>query len=60
MLIYVALLNAVSQVPASVQPGIRIGEQYGAAAAELAGRTGGAISRAMPVEASCEQGFHYA
>jgi hypothetical protein len=38
MLIYLALLNAVSRVPASVQPGVRICEQYGAAAAELAGR----------------------
>ncbi len=33
MLIYQALLDAVSQLPASVQPGILIDEQYGAAIA---------------------------
>jgi 5-dehydro-2-deoxygluconokinase len=60
MLIYHALLDAVSHLPASVQPGIGIDEQYGAAIAELAGRTGGAISLAMPVEASGGQWFRYA
>jgi 5-dehydro-2-deoxygluconokinase len=60
MLIYQALLDAVSRLSASVQPGILIDEQYGAAIAELAARTGGAISLAMPVEASGEQWFHYA
>ena len=60
MLIYHAFLDAVSHLPASVQPGIGIDEQYGAAIAELAGRTGGAISLAMPVEASGGQWFRYA
>src|SRR5271165_2823205 len=60
MLIYQALLDAVPQLPASVQPGILIDEQYGATVAELAARTGGAISLAMPVEASGGQWFHYA
>src|SRR5260370_8012930 len=60
MLIYQALLDAVSQLPASFQPGILIDEQYGATIAELAARTGGAISLAMPVEASGGQWFHYA
>ena len=60
MLIYQALLDAASQLPASVQPGILIDEQYGAAIAELAARTGGAISLAMPVEASGGPWFRYA
>ena len=60
MLIYQALLDAVSQLPASVQPGVLIDEQYGAAIAELTARTGGAISLAMPVEASGGPWFRYA
>ena len=60
MLIYQALLDAVSQLPASVQPGILIDEQYGAAIAELTARTGGAVSLAMPVEASGGPWFRYA
>jgi hypothetical protein len=52
MLIYQALLDAVPELPASVQPGILIDEQYGAAIAELTARAGGGISLAMPVEAS--------
>ena len=52
MLIYQALLDAVPELPASVQPGILIDEQYGAAIAELAVRAGGDISLAMPIEAS--------
>ena len=60
MLIYQALLNAVSQLPASAQPGILIDEQYGATIAELVVSAGDAISLAMPVEASGEQWFHYA
>ena len=60
MLIYQALLDAGSHLPASVQPGILIDEQYGAAIADLAARTDGAISLAMPIEASGEQWFHYA
>ena len=60
MLIYQALLDAVPELPASVQPGILIDEQYGAAIAELAVRAGGDISLAMPIEASGEQWFRYA
>jgi myo-inositol catabolism protein IolC len=60
MLVYQALLKAVSHLPGSVQVGILIDEQYGTAVAELAGGTEGAISLAMPVEASGEQWFHYA
>ena len=60
MLIYQALLDGAAQLPASVQPGILIDEQYGAAIAELAARTGGAISLAMPVEASGGPWFRYA
>jgi len=60
MLIYQALLDAVPELPASVQPGILIDEQYGAAIAELAVRAGGDISLAMPIEASGEQWFRCA
>jgi myo-inositol catabolism protein IolC len=60
MLIYQALLDAVPQLPASAQPGILVDEQYGASVAELANNAAGAISLAMPVEASGEQWFHYA
>jgi myo-inositol catabolism protein IolC len=60
MLIYHTLLDVVPHLPASVQPGILIDERYGAAVAELAARTGGAISLAMPVEASGGQWFRYA
>jgi myo-inositol catabolism protein IolC len=60
MLIYQALLDAVPQLPASAWPGILIDEQYGASIAELATNAVGAISLAMPVEASGEQWFHYA
>jgi hypothetical protein len=60
MLIYQALLDAVPQLPVSAQPGILIDEQYGASVAELATRAPGAVSLAMPVEASGEQWFHFA
>jgi myo-inositol catabolism protein IolC len=60
LLIYQALLDATARLPGKVQPGILIDEQYGATIAELASRTGGAISLAMPVEASGEEWFHFA
>jgi len=60
MLIYQALLDAVPELAPSAQPGILIDEQYGAAIAELAARTGGVVSLAMPVEASGEQWFRHA
>jgi myo-inositol catabolism protein IolC len=60
MLIYQALLDATARLPAEAQPGILIDEQYGATIAELASRTDGAISLAMPVEASGEEWFHFA
>ena len=60
MLIYQALLDAAGQLPAAVQPGILIDEQYGATVAELAARSGGAVCLAMPVEASGEEWFHFA
>ena len=60
MLIYQALLDTVPQLPAPAQPGILIDEQYGASVAELATNAAGAVSLAMPVEASGEQWFQYA
>jgi myo-inositol catabolism protein IolC len=60
LLIYQALVDALPELPSGVQPGILIDEQYGASAAELAARTGGAVSLAMPVEASGQQWFRFA
>jgi myo-inositol catabolism protein IolC len=60
MLIYQAFLGVVAELSGEAQPGILIDEQYGATIAELASRTGGAISLAMPIEASGEEWFHFA
>jgi myo-inositol catabolism protein IolC len=60
LLVYQALLNAAGQLPAGVQPGILIDEQYGASVAELAARTGGAVSLCMPIEASGQDWFEFA
>jgi len=60
LLVYRALLDAAGQLPANVQPGVLIDEQYGASVAELAARTGGAISLCMPVEASGQDWFGFA
>ena len=60
LLVYQALLDAVRQLPAGVQPGMLIDEQYGASVAELASRSAGAVSLCMPVEASGDQWFCFA
>jgi myo-inositol catabolism protein IolC len=60
LLIYQALLDAGGRVPPGVQPGLLIDEQYGASAAELASRSGGAVSLSMPVESSGEEWFQFA
>jgi myo-inositol catabolism protein IolC len=60
LLVYQALLDAVRQLPAAVQPGMLIDEQYGASVAELASRSAGAVSLCMPLEASGEQWFSFA
>jgi 5-dehydro-2-deoxygluconokinase len=60
LLIYQALLDAAPQLPAEVQPGILIDEQYGASAAELAARSAGAVSLCMPIEASGAEWFQFA
>ena len=60
LLVYEALLGAVSGLPAEVQAGILIDEQYGASVAELASRSEGAISLAMPIEKSGEDWFEFA
>jgi 5-dehydro-2-deoxygluconokinase len=60
LLVYQALLDAVEQLPATVQPGILIDEEYGATAAELATRSLGAVALAMPIEASGEEWFEFA
>jgi myo-inositol catabolism protein IolC len=60
LLIYQALLDAAGQVQPGVQPGLLIDEQYGASAAGLASRSGGAVSLSMPVEASGEEWFQFA
>jgi myo-inositol catabolism protein IolC len=60
LLVYQALLDAAGQLPASVQPGILVDEQYGASVAELAAQTSGAVSLCMPIEASGQDWFEFA
>jgi myo-inositol catabolism protein IolC len=60
LLVYQALLEAAGQLPAGIQPGILIDEQYGAGVAELASRTGWAVSVCMPIEASGQDWFGFA
>jgi myo-inositol catabolism protein IolC len=60
LLVYQALLDATRQLPAGARPGILIDEQYGASVAELASRTGGAVSVCMPIEASGQDWFGFA
>jgi myo-inositol catabolism protein IolC len=60
LLVYQALLDAAAWLPAQIQPGVLIDEQYGASVAELASRSGGAVSLCMPVEASGQEWFGFA
>jgi myo-inositol catabolism protein IolC len=60
VLVYQALLEALPGLPAEVQPGILVDEQYGASVAELASRSGGAVNLAMPIEASGQEWFEFA
>ncbi len=60
LIIYQALVDALKDLPGDAQAGLLIDEQYGASAAELAIGTGGAISLAMPVEASGDEWFEFA
>jgi myo-inositol catabolism protein IolC len=60
LLVYQALVDATAQLPAQIQPGVLVDEQYGASIAELASRSGGAVSVAMPLEASGQEWFGFA
>jgi myo-inositol catabolism protein IolC len=61
LLVYEALLEAVPQLPAGVQAGILVDEQYGASVAELAARSErAAVSLAMPIEKSGQEWFEFA
>jgi myo-inositol catabolism protein IolC len=60
LLVYQALLDASAWVPAQVQPGVLIDEQYGAGVAELASHSDGAVSLCMPLEASGQEWFRFA
>jgi myo-inositol catabolism protein IolC len=60
LLVYQALLDAAGQLPAAVQPGVLIDEQYGASVAELASHSGGAVTLCMPIEASGHDWFEFA
>ena len=60
LLVYQALLDATGELPTGVRPGVLIDEQYGASVAELAARTGGAVSLCMPIEASGQDWFSFA
>jgi myo-inositol catabolism protein IolC len=50
LLVYQALLGAAAWLPAQIQPGVLIDEQYGASVAELASHSAGAVSLCMPLE----------
>jgi myo-inositol catabolism protein IolC len=60
LLVYQALLEATAQLPAQIQPGMLIDEQYGASVAELASHSAGAVSLCMPLEASGQEWFGFA
>jgi myo-inositol catabolism protein IolC len=60
LLVYQALLDAAAWLPARIQPGVLIDEQYGASVAELASHSAGAVSLCMPLEASGQQWFSFA
>jgi myo-inositol catabolism protein IolC len=60
LLVYQALLDAAALLPAEVQPGVLIDEQYGAGVAELASHSAGAVSVGMPLEASGGDWFGFA
>ena len=60
LLLYQALLDAVAWLPAQIQPGVLIDEQYGASVAELASHSADAVSLGMPLEASGQEWFRFA
>jgi myo-inositol catabolism protein IolC len=60
LLVYQALLDAAGWLPAQIQPGMLIDEQYGASVAELASRSAGTVSLYMPLEASGQEWFRFA
>jgi myo-inositol catabolism protein IolC len=60
LLVYRALLDAAAWLPAQIQPGVLIDEEYGASVAELASRSAGAVSLCMPLEASGQEWFRFA
>jgi myo-inositol catabolism protein IolC len=60
LLVYQALLNAAAWLPAQIQRGVLIDEQYGASVAELASHSAGAVSLCMPLEASGQEWFRFA
>ncbi len=59
LLVYEALVEALPELPAEVQAGILVDEQYGASVAELASRSEGVVSLAMPIEKSGEDWFEF-
>jgi myo-inositol catabolism protein IolC len=60
LLVCQALLDAAAWLPAQIQPGVLIDEQYGASVAELAPHSAGAVSLCMPLEASGQEWFGFA
>jgi myo-inositol catabolism protein IolC len=60
LLVYQALLDAVAELPAQIQPGVLIDEQYGASVAELVSHSADAVSLCMPLEASGQEWFRFA
>jgi len=56
LLVYQVLLDAAGQLPANVQPGVLIDEQYGASIVELVAHSGGAVSLCMPSKPAARNG----
>jgi myo-inositol catabolism protein IolC len=59
LLVYQALLDAAAWLPAQIQPGVLIDEEYGASVAELASHSAGAVGLCMPLEASGQEWFGF-
>jgi 5-dehydro-2-deoxygluconokinase len=60
LLVYQALLGAAAWLPAQIQPGMLIDEQYGASVADLVSHSAGSVSLCMPLEAGGQEWFRFA
>ena len=59
LLIYRALVDAIAELPDTVQPGVLVDEQYGGSVLELAGAAGDVVNLAAPLEKSGQEWFDF-